>query len=452
MGFREDFVWGVASSAYQIEGAAFEDGKGRTIWDVAAHEGKCYQGENADVSCDHYHRYKEDVAIMKELGVKAYRLSINWARVLPEGTGRVNEKGIAFYSDLIDELIAAGIEPYITLYHWELPYELHKRGGWLNPEIVEWFGEYAGLISDRFSDRVEKFITLNEPQCFVGLGYLRGEQAPFLKCSLTDTFQIAHNALMAHGRAVQRIRAAAHRPVQVGYAPTCGMAYPEKETPENIEAVRKYLFSMSNPDENWTWNVAWFSDPVFLGHYPMEGLKRYAEYLPKIRPEDMELISQPLDFMCENIYNAVIIRAGRDGEPETVGRYNGFPRTSTNWPVTPEALYWGPKLIYERYGLPLYISENGVSCCDVVSLDGRVHDPGRIDFLTRYLMALKRAADDGCDVRGYFLWTILDNFEWTSGYNERFGLVYVDFRDGKRIIKDSGYWYKTVIECNAEHF
>ncbi len=449
MAFSKDFIWGVASSAFQIEGATDKDGKGPHIWDIFTHEGRVYEGHTADIACEHYYRYKEDVAIMKQLGIKAYRFSLNWPRILPKGVGEVNQKGIDFYNRLIDELIANDIEPYITMYHWELPYELHKRGGWLNPDCVNWFGEYARVVSENFSDRVEKFITFNEPQCFVGLGYLRGEHAPGLKSTLTDTFQIAHNVLKAHGQAVKELRAAAKKPIQVGYAPTCGMAYPATDSPEDIEATRRYLFSISNPSDNWTWNVAWFSDPVFLGKYPEDGLKKYAEYLPEITDEDMKLISQPLDFMGENIYNAVIIRAGEDGNPEYVDRYYGFGKTAINWPITPEALYWGPKFLCERYKLPLYITENGMSCHDVVSLDGKVHDPNRIDFLSRYLLALERAIDEGHDIRGYFLWTIIDNFEWAYGYSERFGIVYVDFRTQERIIKDSGYWYKKVIETNG---
>lgn len=450
MGFSKDFVWGAASSSYQIEGAAFEGGKGLNVWDIFAKEGNCYERQTGNVACDHYHRYKEDIAIMKEMGVKAYRLSIDWARVLPEGVGRVNEEGIAFYNSVIDECIAAGIEPFITLFHWELPYELHKRGGWLNPECVEWFSDYAALMAERYSDRVKRFITFNEPQCFIGLGYLSGVHAPGLKCSITDTFHMTHNVLKAHGMAVKKLREHAKGEILVGYAPTCGMAYPATESPEDIEATKKYLFSFHEEINNWTWNVTWFSDPVFLGKYPEDGLKLFADYLPEITAEDMELISQPLDFMCENIYNAVMIKAGKDGNPEYVGRKPGFGKTAINWPITPEGLYWGPRFLCERYKLPLYISENGMSCHDVVSLDGKVHDPNRIDFLARYIKCLKRAAEEGYDIAGYFLWSNMDNFEWSNGYNERFGIVYVDFETQERIIKDSGHWYRHVIETNGE--
>lgn len=449
MGFSENFVWGAATSAYQIEGAVKEDGKGEHIWDVYVKEpGHIYGGHNGNSACDHYHRFREDVSIMKEIGIMAYRFSIDWSRVLPEGFGSVNESGIAFYDSLIDELLKNGIEPYITLHHWELPYEIYKRGGWMNPQIVEWFGEYARLIAGRFSDRVTHFFTLNEPQCFVGLGYLTGDHAPGIKAPLRDTFEMAHNALKAHGRAVQMLRQYGKQRLTVGYAPTCGMCYPETEKAEDIEAARQALFAMNQDDQNWTWNVSWWSDPVLLGNYPEEGLKRYEPYLPRITDEDMKLIAEPIDVYGQNIYNGRCIRMGRDGMPEEVKRCEGFPKTAVLWPVTPEALYWGPRFLYERYRKPIYITENGMSCHDVVSIDGKVHDPNRTDFLARYLKELKRAAGE-VDLRGYFHWSLMDNFEWEKGYSERFGLVYVDYQTQKRMKKDSAYWYQDVIRSNG---
>ena len=451
MSFSKDFAWGAATSSYQIEGAAGIEGKGLDIWDVYTKEpGHIFEEHTGDTACDHYHRFREDVALMKEMGLKAYRFSINWSRVLPEGTGRVNEAGIAFYSDLIDELLKNGIEPYITLYHWELPYEIYKRGGWMNPEIVEWFGAYAKLVAERFSDRVTHYFTLNEPQCFVGLGFLTGEHAPGLKSPIQDTFEMAHNALKAHGRAVQMLRQYGKQPLTIGYAPTGSMCYPETEKPENIEAARQMLFSMQPDDRNWTWNVAWWSDPVLLGHYPEEGMKRYEKYLPRITDADMKLISEPIDVYGQNIYNGRCIRMGENGKPEDVKRYDGFPKTAIDWPVTPECLYWGPKFLYERYGKPIYITENGLSCHDTISLDGKVHDPNRIDFLARYLHELKKAAGE-IDLRGYFQWSLMDNFEWAKGYSERFVLIYVDYRTQERIWKDSAYWYRDLILGNGEN-
>lgn len=450
MGFAKDFVWGAATSSYQIEGTGRDSGKGQNIWDVFTKEpGRVYEGHTGDIACDHYHRFREDVAYMKELGLKGYRFSIDWSRVLPEGTGKVNEKGIDFYNALIDELLEQGIEPYITLYHWELPYEIYKRGGWMNPEIVEWFGQYARLVAERFSDRVKYFFTLNEPQCFVGLGFLQGCHAPGVKAPLRDTFEMAHNALKAHGRAVQMLRAYGKQNVQIGYAPTSGMCYPEKETPKDIEAARKALFALPDDLSNWTWNVSWWFDPVILGKYPEEGMKKYEKYLPVITDEDMKLISQPIDFYGQNIYNGRCIRMGTDGRPEEVRRPAGFPKTATNWPVTPEALYWGPKFLYERYRKPIYITENGMACHDTVSQDGKVHDPNRIDFLARYLKNLKRAAEE-IDIRGYFQWSLMDNFEWDKGYAERFGIIYVDFETQERIWKDSAYWYRDLIRRNGD--
>ena len=450
MGFAKDFVWGAATSSYQIEGTGRDSGKGQNIWDVFTKEpGRVYEGHTGDIACDHYHRFREDVAYMKELGLKGYRFSIDWSRVLPEGTGKVNEKGIDFYNALIDELLEQGIEPYITLYHWELPYEIYKRGGWMNPEIVEWFGQYARLVAERFSDRVKYFFTLNEPQCFVGLGFLQGCHAPGVKAPLRDTFEMAHNALKAHGRAVQMLRAYGKQNVQIGYAPTSGMCYPEKETPKDIEAARKALFALPDDLSNWTWNVSWWSDLVILGKYPEEGMKKYEKYLPVITDEDMKLISQPIDFYGQNIYNGRCIRMGTDGRPEEVRRPAGFPKTATNWPVTPEALYWGPKFLYERYRKPIYITENGMACHDTVSQDGKVHDPNRIDFLARYLKNLKRAAEE-IDIRGYFQWSLMDNFEWDKGYAERFGIIYVDFETQERIWKDSAYWYRDLIRRNGD--
>lgn len=448
--FRDDFVWGVASSAYQIEGKEEGDGAGRMIWDTFIEEGRIADGKNAEITCDHMHRYPEDFKLMRLLGIKAYRFSVNWSRIMPEGTGRVNEKAITLYRNMIKSMKENGVTPYLTMYHWEFPQALQDRGGWLNEESIQWFGEYAKVIAENFSDICEYFITLNEPECFVGLGHLTGVHAPGKKLEYKETFQIAHNALRAHGQAVINLRKYAKQPIKIGYAPTCSMAYPESNKPEDIEAARKVLFSFYNPISNWTWNVAWFNDPVFLGKYPEVGLEQFKEYLPEITEDDMKLISQPLDFMGQNIYNGYIIRAGADGEPEFLPLPDGLPKTAAGWPVNPECLYWGIKFIYDRYKLPIYITENGMSCHDIVSRDGQVHDPNRITFLDRYLSALQCANDEGVDIRGYFLWTFLDNFEWEKGFSERFGIIHVDFATQKRIAKDSAFWYQRVIESNGK--
>ncbi|HCO29648.1 MAG TPA: beta-glucosidase, partial [Lachnospiraceae bacterium] len=390
-------------------------------------------------------------ALMKEIGLQAYRFSINWARILPDGIGAVNQEGIRFYKELIEELKKNEIEPYITLYHWELPYELYKKGGFMNPEFVEWFGYYAKVVAENFSDQVKYFFTFNEPQCFIGLGFLNGEHAPGLKVPVKDTFLMAHHVLMAHGRAVQMLRQYAKQNIEIGYAPTGTMSYPATEKEEDIEAARQHLFGINEDSNNWTWNVAWWSDPILKGQYPEEGMERYREYLPNIKESDLKLISEPIDFYGQNIYNGKCIRMGNDGKPEEVKRYEGFPKTAMGWPITPECLYWGPKFLYERYQKPIYITENGLSCHDVISLDGKVHDPNRIDFLARYLGQVKKAKEDGVDIRGYFQWSLMDNFEWACGYNERFGLIYVDYNTQKRILKDSAYWYQTTIKTNGEN-
>ncbi len=449
MGFKKDFTWGVATASYQIEGAWNEDGKGLNIWDVFSHEqGNVTLGHTGDIACDHYHKFKEDIRLMRKLGIKAYRFSLSWARIFPEGIGKVNENGVKFYSDLIDELLKNGIEPYITLFHWDYPYALYKKGGWLNDESVNWFADYAAKVCELYSDRVKRFITFNEPQCFIGLGYLNGQHAPGLKLSYRDIFQMCHNVLKAHGAAVIALRKNAKQPIKIGYAPTCTANYPSTNKQEDIAATRKSFFACPPLNRNVMWNVSWWSDPVVLGRYPEDGLEKYKKYLPEITQEDMKLISQPIDFYGQNIYNGKEVRCGKDGNPEYVERCVGAPKTAIQWSVTPKCLQWGPKFLYERYGLPIYITENGMSAHDVVSIDGEVHDPNRIDFLNRYLLELEKATDDGVDVGGYFLWSFMDNFEWTKGYTERFGIVHVDYDTQKRIPKDSAYWYKAWIEAH----
>ncbi len=447
MAFKKDFVWGAATSSYQIEGAWNEDGKGENVWDVFCHESDhVFEGNTGDIACDHYHRYKEDVKLMKELGINAYRFSINWARLIPNGVGELNPKGVEFYSNLIDELIANGIEPYVTLFHWDYPYELHKKGGWLNDDSVEWFAEYAAKISELYSDRVTNFITFNEPQCFIGAGYMSGQHAPGYNVMYKDIFKMCHNVLKAHGAAVIALRENAKQPIKVGYAPTGTTCYPASENAADIEAARKTMFECPPLRRGLMWNVSWWSDPVILGKYPEDGLRMYKDYLPEITEEDMKLISQPLDFYANNIYNGQEIRADENGNPQYVARKVGNGKTAIQWPITPEALRWGPRFYYERYKLPFFITENGMSAHDVVSLDGKVHDPNRIDFLNRYLNELEKATEDGVDIRGYFQWSLMDNFEWAKGYSDRFGLIYVDYETQERIPKDSYYWYKNWID------
>lgn len=450
MGFREDFAWGAATASYQIEGGVQEDGKGRDIWSVfCEQENRVFDGHNGDIACDHYHKMKEDVKLMADMGLKAYRFSVSWTRILPEGTGSINQKGIDFYNALIDELRLHQIEPYMTLFHWDYPYELQRKGGWLNDSSVDWFEEYARVIAENFSDRVKYFFTINEPQIFIGLGFVNGIFAPGYRCGKREFFQMAHNVLKAHGAAVKVLRQCGKQKVFIGFAPCGSMNFPATERPEDVEAARKSIFAVPDKLEDLAASVAWWSDPVFLGAYPKEGLEKFAAYLPEITKEDMDLIHQPLDFIGQNVYNGKEVEKGGDQGFHLTSMKTGYPKTGFNWPITPSCLYWGPKFLYERYQKPIYITENGLSCPDVVSQDGQVHDPNRIDFLSRYLKELKRAAENGVDIAGYFQWSLMDNFEWASGYHERFGLIYIDYETQKRIPKDSFQWYSRIIKENG---
>lgn len=451
MSFRKDFVWGAATASYQIEGAAFEDGKGLSVWDVLSHKKGFIKDENnGDIACDHYHRYKEDVKLMKEMGLKAYRFSISWPRVLPDGTGRINEKGLDFYDKLVDELLANGIEPYVTLFHWDYPNELFKRGGFLNPDSSEWFAAYTKVVVDRLSDRVTHWMTLNEPQCFTILGHQIGTHAPGLQMDQTYIAQFIHNMLLAHGKAVQVIRKNAKKTPIIGYAPVVGYVAPKTNSKEDIELAKQTMFSCKK--SNMGFNEPWWNQPIYLGHYPEEGLKIWEQWLPKIGQNDMKTIHQPLDFFGFNFYRSECTAGYVDGTPKvSIDHKDGLPLTAFDWEMTPEGFYYVAKAIYERYQLPLLITENGLANQDWVSLDGKVHDPQRIDFLTRYLQNLKKAAEDGVDVMGYMHWSFMDNFEWASGYQKRFGMIYVDYQTQERIRKDSAYWYQNVIASNGEN-
>ena len=446
MGFREDFVWGAAAASYQIEGAVNEDGRGMSVWDMFCREpGRIIDGSSGDTACDHYHRYKEDIAIMKEIGLKAYRFSIAWPRVIPDGDGKVNEKGLDFYERLVDALLEAGITPYATLFHWDYPYELFRKGGWMNKESPAWFVKYTEAVAKRLAGKLPFVFTFNEPQCFIGISCDHTEHAPGIHYPVWDTILMTHHVLMAHGLAVQVLRSLSPE-TKIGYAPTGAAHYPVTDSAEDREAARQAFFAV----EDWFgFSVSLWSDPVFLGKYPDEVMKKCGQYLPKTAADDLAIIKQPLDFLAQNIYNGNPVKADGKGGYEYARRETGYPFTAAKWPITPESLYWGPVFLAERYKVPLYITENGLSCADVVSLDGKVHDPQRIDFLHRYLLALRKAAEAGVDIRGYFQWCLTDNFEWAKGYTDRFGIVYCDFVTQKRIIKDSAYWYRDVIKSNG---
>ena len=448
MSFPKDFLWGAASAAHQVEGAYLEDGKGLGIWDYFANEEKGHiaHGESGNVACDHYHRYKEDIALMKQIGLKSYRFSISWPRVLPEGTGKVNEKGLQFYSDLVDELLAAGIEPLVTLYHWNLPYELYKKGGWKNPDSPLWFEEYTKVVVAALSDRVSKWITFNEPQIFMGLGCQLGFHAPFTRETDEDLLIMSKHILLAHGKAVSVIRKEAKLMPTVGMAPTGDVFQPKNDTSEAIEEARVRSFEIPR---DFCLSNSWWADPVFLGKYADGAKERFGDKLPIITEEEWVLISQPLDFYGFNAYQCTTSYDPTRDYNEYA--YQGSPQTTMGWNIMPDTLYWSAKFLYERYGKPIIITENGTSGWDWVHMDGKVHDAYRIDFLHRYLLGLKRVMDEGVPVLGYHQWSILDNYEWADGYDKRFGLIYVDYRTQERTLKDSAYWYSEVIKSNGEN-
>lgn len=440
--FPEDFVWGAASSAYQIEGHSTEDGGGLSIWDTFTHTpGKIAFDDTGDIACDAYHRYAEDIALLKQTGAKAYRFSTSWARIDPNADGNWNQAALKYYDAVVDLCLSSGITPYLTLYHWELPQAAQDRGGWQARQTAEAFGRYAGMMAEHFRGRVKHYFTLNEPQCTVVLGHQNGLHAPGLHLDMAGQFSVLVNQLLAHGLAMRAIREADPE-AQVGIASTGRLCYPEAQTPENIRAAREATFAVS--DEDWGFTHHWLLDPVCLGRFPDCAGTALEPLVKKVTQQDMAVIHAVPDMLGYNIYNGHAVVADGDGYAY-VPRYPGFPRTALKWPVTPEVLNWGVRFLQERYGLPGFITENGVSCNDRIYLDGKVHDAERIDFLARYLTCLGQAVEEGADIRGYFHWALTDNFEWHSGYSDRFGLVFIDYPTGKRIPKDSLDWYGQVV-------
>ena len=450
MTFPKNFTWGAAAAAYQIEGAWDADGRGPSVWDVFSQQpGKVFENHNGNVACDHYHRWREDVRLMQDLGLQAYRLSLSWPRIQPTGTGKPNAKGLAFYDRLIDALLAANITPWVTLYHWDLPYGLQQRGGFLNRELVEWFGDYAAIVADRLGDRVKHWMTFNEPPVIMGLGHHEGVFAPGLKLPFSDCLLGAHHLLMAHGRAVQALRAGSQGKVKISIAHTSRERIPASETKADIEAARRDYFECTKPA---MWNLSWWADPIVFGRYPEEGLKAFGKAVPRFSSADMKLISQKTDFIAYNCYSGWQVRAGAGGTAERLpnGWGIGNPRGTLAWlEIAPQAIYWAARFQTERYKLPIVFSENGYCNTDFVHLDGKVHDPQRIDFMTRYLRSVGRAVEEGVPVEGYFYWSILDNFEWAEGYKDRFGLVHVDYQTQVRTPKDSAYWYRDLIRSHG---
>lgn len=441
--FPEDFLFGVATAAYQIEGAWNEDGKGESIWDRFAHTpGTILDGTTGDVACDHYHRFEEDVALMKELGVDAYRFSVSWPRVFPEGKGRVNEKGLGFYLKLVDALRQAGIRPVVTLYHWDLPQALQDEGGWENPETCEAFAEYARVIFQALKGKVSLWITHNEPWVVAFPGHYEGRVAPG-KRDFQAALCVSRNLLLAHGMAVQVFREE-HPGGQIGIALNLSPSHPASESAEDVEAARRYDGYLNR----------WFLDPVFKGQFPEDMLAWYRKKgfaIPQFSPEEGKLVAGSLDFLGINYYSRHVIRQRPESivEIEAI-RLPNREYTDMGWEVYPEGIYEIVQQVHRMYApQALYITENGYPFPDVPSHDGSISDDKRIAYLRAHLTMLSQAIEEGCPLRGYFVWSLMDNFEWLFGFTKRFGLVYVDYKTQKRIPKKSFFWYQHLVKTRT---
>jgi beta-glucosidase len=443
--FPQGFVWGTATSSYQIEGAVNEDGRGRSIWDTFTHTpGKIEDGTTGDRANEHYHRYKEDIGLIRDLGARAYRFSIAWPRVQPEGTGAPNMKGLDFYDRLVDELLKNGIEPYATLYHWDLPQALEDRfGGWRSAETAKAFGDYAGIVAARLSDRVKSIFTINEAGRFVTFGYGLGVDAPGLKLPDADVNQVRHHVALAHGLAVQAIRARGRAGTKVGPAENIATCVPAFDTPEHVRAAE-----MATRELN-----AGFLGVILEGKYT-DGFLQYAgRNAPKFTAEELKIISSPNDFVGLNIYAPQFYIAASDKAPgwSMLPLPRSFPHMNSEWlKIGPETIYWAPRLAAKVWNIEtIYISENGTSSEDKMHPDGQIYDLDRIMYLRNYLRQLQRATSEGVPVRGYFLWSLMDNFEWIFGYEKRFGLYHVDFATQRRTPKLSAAFYRDVVARNA---
>ena len=441
--FPQGFLWGTATAAYQVEGAVRADGRGPSVWDTFSHTpGKTYQGETADIADDFYHLYKEDVALMKELGTQTFRFSIAWPRVFPEGTGRPNPKGLDFYKRLLDALDSAGIAPYATLFHWDLPQALQDRGGWTNIATSHAFADYAAYVAGQLSDRIQHWMTINEFDSFIDAGYATGESAPGLKLPRKDVMQARHYAVLAHGLAVQAIRAAAKQSIKVGLAEDISGAMPAIQDAAHIRAAELAIREIN----------AQYITVILEGRYTDLYLRNLGADAPHFTPEELKVISSPIDFLGINVYTTQ--EASPADTPEgfaIIPRPASYPHASSNWLfVTPQALYWTPKLVSQIWGVKeIYITENGYSSEDILRPDGRVLDTDRIEYLRNYLLELHRGVSEGVPVRGYFLWSLLDNYEWSDGFSKRFGITYVDFKTQKRTPKLSYDFYKDLIHTNS---
>ena len=440
--FPPDFLWGSATASYQVEGAFREAGRGPSIWDTFSHTpGKTHNGDSGDNADDFFHRYKQDIQLMKDLGLKTFRFSIAWSRIFPTGTGVPNPQGLDFYHHMIDALLESGIQPFCTLYHWDLPQTLQDRGGWENRDTAKFFADYAGYTAGKLSDKVQHFMTLNEMRTFVEQGYSLGVHAPGLKLDAAHLAQLTHYVVLAHGLAVQAIRAQARPGTKVGIADNITPTTPAIESPEHIAAARKAI-----REEN-----AMFLTVIQEGRYTDLYLKRLGKSAPHFTAEEMAIIASPMDFVGINIYQPTYVRADNSEAGYSIVPSPGsYPHMFSPWlTFGPEGLYWGPKLVAETWNVKeIYITENGSSSSDQIASDGQVYDTDRVMFLRNYLTQLQRAIAEGIPVKGYFLWSLLDNFEWADGYEKRFGITYVDFVTQKRVPKLSAAFYKQVIESN----
>lgn len=450
--FAPAFLWGAGSSAYQIEGAAEDAGKGRSVWDAFVERpGAIADGQSGRQACDFFNRFRDDIALMRGLGLNAFRFSLAWTRIMPAGTGTVRQVGVDFYSRLVDALLEAGIDPVVTLFHWDTPLELERRGGWQNRDMAGWFADYATIVARALGDRVGWWLTVNEPRSFIGGGYMAGVQAPGLRLARRDSLAAAHVTLLAHGRAVEAVHAATVLPARVGLANDISPALPVAAGDAAAAAAETFTTRVEHfTAARWWDENAWWHEPVYRGAYPAAALEALGADAPAIAAGDMETISRPLSFIAANVYGGRRVAAGAEGAAVEQAWAAGAPLTAFGWHVTPEALYWAPRWLHQRYHLPVLISENGCSTRDWVALDGGVRDSQRRDFTERYLRYLRQAAED-TPVVGYLHWALLDNFEWQAGYTQRFGLVYVDFPSGKRIVKDSARWYGDVIASRGNN-
>jgi beta-glucosidase len=432
--FPPGFLWGAATAAYQIEGAWDEDGKGESIWDCFSHTpGKTRDGDTGDTACDHYHRFEDDVALMARLGLKAYRFSISWPRVIPAGSGKVNLAGLDFYDRLVDKLLQANIEPFVTLYHWDLPQALQEQGGWGARDTCAAFADYAALMARRLGDRVRRWATFNEPSASAFAGHRSGEHAPGFRDGKL-ALQAAHHLLLAHGLAVQAVRAV-EPGLEAGIVLCLWPFEPATPSAEDKQAA----------ELAWQQGDAWFLDALFRAHYPPAAWEAYGPDVPRVMPGDQAVIAQHLDFLGINYYSRTL--RGVQGNIKPVP---GAEYTEMGWEVHPPAFRRLLLRLQREYSLPpLYITENGAVFADDLSADGCIHDPRRIRYLRQHLIQIRRALDEGIDLRGYFAWSLMDNFEWANGYSKRFGLVYVDYPTQRRIVKDSGTWYRGVIARNG---